>query len=120
VKREEMIRRLAPPAPPCFEHRSDWLSYCCSAADEQRDLHAPGPLLFTKGGVTVDDTNAGLKTAETKTSCGPSLAFKDKTVTFDFSFGFCAECEVSFRSRMLKQDRCKPSHLVDLAKELTA
>ena len=112
-----MVRRLAPPAPPCFDSRSDWLSYCCSAADEQRDAHAPGPLRFSPAGVSID-TDAALKNAEAKPNCRPSLAFKDKTVTFDFTFSWCDECEMAFRSRMLKQDRCRPSHLVDLAKEL--
>jgi len=116
MKREAMIALLAPLAPPCWESRSSWLSYLNSAADEQRVTRMPGPLLFTKGKVALD-ADAALKTADDKPICGPSIVIDGQVVTFDYTLGYCSDCEAAYRARMLKAGRCNPSHLVQIARK---
>jgi hypothetical protein len=79
-RRAQSARDLAPAAPPCFSSQKSWLDFVAAAAVAQRGEHEPGPLLEEQG----------------------------KPVQFDPAWSFCVDCPVSWRSRMLKADRCDP------------
>lgn len=85
MKRVQIARDLAPPAPPCFSSRDSWLEFVMSAAEAQ---HSRGgvvdPLLFHRGG----------------------------RVEFNRHMDFCADCLPSFALRMQSEDRCQPDHLL--------
>lgn len=78
MNRAARVIALAPVAPPCFESRSQWLAYLDAAATHQRLDHAPGPLLIEPG----------------------------RPARFNPRFSYCEDCDMAYRSRMLKQDRC--------------
>jgi hypothetical protein len=81
--RSQLAAALAPPAPPCFGARDTWLEYVASAAEAQKDEHAPGPLVLKPG----------------------------EPVHFNPAFDFCADCTVQHRARMNAAGRCEPQWL---------
>lgn len=81
MNRDRLVRELAPAAPPCFSSRDQWVEYLATAAVHQRLEHVAGPLLFEPG----------------------------EPVRFDPTFSYCADCNLGYRSAMLKRDRCKPT-----------
>lgn len=115
MKRDAIVRVLAPVAPPCFETRSLWLSYCESAADEQRDDHKAGPLVFKRGVVRiVPEMDA---TAQRQHQAPPFLIEKGRTVRFNPDFSYCDECRAEWQADMKRAGRCKPTYLRDLLTE---
>lgn len=88
MSRASQVTQVAPVAPPCFSARDQWLTYLESAAAEQRDLHAPGPLLFTRG----------------------------EPVRFNPAYRYCKDCPAQHSLAMTKEGRCKPDYLIDLFK----
>lgn len=82
----EAIEQLAPPAPPCFDSRLQWLQWLYAAADAHRTQESTGrsPLVFKEG----------------------------QPVRFNFDISYCEDCDVRFRSAMLKEGRCNPTHLL--------
>ena len=111
MKREAMVRLLAPCAPPCFPDRSTWLSYLESASTEQRDDYHAGPLIFTAGEPVRVRTEVDLS----ETPAAPLvLIHKGKTVSFNVEMSWCNECRVAFMVSMKEKGRCKPNHLRDL------
>lgn len=85
--RSALAVELAPPAPPCFATRLIWLAYLESAAEFHRPGHAPGPLLFPKGG----------------------------PVTFNHDFNICEDCTAQHSFEMHRQGLCKPGYLKSIA-----
>lgn len=115
MKREHMVRVLAPVAPPCFTSRDQWTEYLAAAAAEQRLEHEPGPLVFTVQGVVLD-ADAGLATAPPLLLV-PVLILKGRTVSFNTALNFCEECTTAYRIQMQREKRCNPNHLRDLTLE---
>jgi hypothetical protein len=111
-----MVELLAPTAPACFQARSTWISYLQAAASEQRGEHEPGPLIFSRNGV-IADTDAGLRPVDPDLSVRTMLIFKNRRVEFNFSVGYCSECTTTYRSQMLRENRCNPDHLRRMVKE---
>lgn len=81
-----MVELLAPIAPPCFSSRDQFIEYVKSAAAEQRELHAPGPLLLRPG----------------------------HPPEFNADFSICRDCTSKHALRMSAQGRCNPNYLRDL------
>ncbi|HWH83214.1 MAG TPA: hypothetical protein VNU71_13365 [Burkholderiaceae bacterium] len=115
MKRESMVRMLAPPAPRCFDDRLTWLSFCESAALEQRTDYHPGPLLFKRGVIEIH--NAVDTAAPRDPRTPPLLVEKGRVVQFNPEFDFCAECTPAWRAQMVKAKRCEPTYLRDLLTE---
>jgi hypothetical protein len=113
MKREAMVRQLAPVAPACFSSRDQWQEYLSAAVAEQRLEHEPGPLVFTRRGVVALDTDAGLATVPPTLNVAV-LIFKGRHVSFNFEVDFCAECTVAYRVQMQRAKRCNPNHLREL------
>lgn len=85
--RRRLVWHIAPPSPPCFTDRLNWLEFVASAAEAQ----APGQpqvLLFEAG----------------------------KPVRFNLRFNFCADCTAEHRTAMAAATptRCRPGWLADL------
>lgn len=87
--RSALAAQLAPPSMPCFSSRDAWVTYLQSAAKAQRDLHAPGPLLFRKG----------------------------QPVAFNPAFFPCSDCSAVRAAEMTKEGRCKPAFLIEHLQE---
>lgn len=75
------IEPLAPPAPPCFESRDEWLGWLTSAvvADEE----GVRPLKRSANG----------------------------ELQFDPTINFCGDCSTRYRARMKAHGKCKPEWL---------
>lgn len=86
MNRAEQARALAPTAPPCFSSRGQWLEYVASCAVDQRDGHAPGPLLLTPG----------------------------QPVRFNPKFSLCTDCDDRHVAHMGRQGKCQPRYLIEL------
>lgn len=86
-RRQELVRMLAPTAPPCFATRSIWLEFLASAAAAQR--HPGG-------------------------EADPLRLRADGRVEFNHRLNFCADCPASFASRMERLGRCQPQHLLQI------
>jgi hypothetical protein len=82
-ERADLAAALAPPAPPCFGSRDSWTEYVASAAEAQKEQHAPGPLLIQAG----------------------------QPVRFNPAFDFCADCMAKHRALMSAAGRCEPQWL---------
>jgi hypothetical protein len=115
VKREDMVRLIAPISPPCFETRDVWVSYCESAAAEQRLEHMPGPLVFDHCAASVRDTDdlSGDRYVLRRTAV-PVLIFAELRVRFNPMFDFCEECTSEHRDSMLRARRCNPDYVREL------
>jgi|GEM_PF-2031261 len=87
--RLDMVKQLAPPAPPCFASRMEWIEYLTSSAAAQSERGQPMPLIFEAG----------------------------KPVRFNYAFDYCTDCSFSASSiaALQAQGKCKPSHLLSLA-----
>ena len=113
--RDEMVRALAPAAPLCWDDRSTWISYCQSAATEQRMGHPSGPLSFTGGKAQVA---AATLDATAQPPFGASvpvlLLERGRVVRFNPDFNFCRECLAPWAADMQRKGRCKPQYLRDL------
>jgi hypothetical protein len=86
MNRRKTVIAIAPVAPPCFESRSQWLTYLADAASEQRTLHAPGPLTIAPG----------------------------EAPRFNFGFRFCADCTQQHSLKAQQSGVCKPDFLIEL------
>lgn len=86
TSREEIVRELAPPAPPCFESAEQWRQVLVSAAEAQH--YRPGTV-------------------------GPLLLQRGRPVTFNPAFDFCGDCLPSYAQAMSRQGRCHPRHLTE-------
>lgn len=75
----EAIDRLAPPPPPCFDSRQQWHSWLCASAET-------GPSPTTS-----------------------PIQIRNGVAHFNARIGYCQDCPVSYRSEMLKRDRCCPT-----------
>lgn len=107
-----MVRAVAPVAPPCFDDRSTWISYCESAAAEQREEHQPGPLLFTDRGVRVRVIPI---VDESRPRAQPPLLIeRGRVVRFNPDFDFCEECRPEWRREKNRRGHCNPRYLRDL------
>ena len=83
--RRLIMTGLAPPRPPCFSDRAQWIEYLSSAEH-------------------------GAKGRD----CGPTLGRKPEPPTFNYAFNFCRDCPKGHELEMVKQGRCNPGHLRDL------
>jgi hypothetical protein len=85
-RRRFAIIRLSPPAPPCFESRTQWLEYL-HACDDACHRHAdaePGPLVLDHG------------------------------IAFNPAFSICKDCDKEYAEKMAKAGRCEPGYLAGL------
>ncbi len=82
MNRARTVREFAPVAPPCFETRSQWLTFLDSAAEQQRPGHS-GPLVFEAG----------------------------EPVRFNKHFSFCIDCTPAFKAQMREAGQCHPKWL---------
>lgn len=82
--RREMVIRLAPVAPPCFQTRTAWLEYLCDAQIASNG-HTRGPLDLRQG-----------------------------EAMFNYDLDFCDDCTVKFAWQMQQQGKCHPKHLAEL------
>lgn len=85
-QRADWIDALAPPAPPCFETRLQWLEYlraCCEAQALGCLGAGLAPLLFQPGAAP----------------------------TFNRHMSFCDDCGQPFAGSMKAQGRCHPDWL---------
>jgi hypothetical protein len=89
--------QLAPPAPPCFPSRLDWIEWLASAAAAQVKGREPGPLLLRQGAAPKEGAFAA----------------------FDLTVDFCADCEPAWRkqARVVERGVCKPDWLRQFAPE---
>ena len=85
MSRYTQLQQLAPPSPPCFESRMQWVEYCRSASQAQIRGVEPGPLIFEAG----------------------------QPVRFDFGWSFCDDCDPLWRrqSRVEQRGICRPEWL---------
>lgn len=89
-KRADLIARIAPVAPPCFETRMQWVAYLSSAAEGQRP------------GRWVDDPTA------------PVLVTDEAgTPRVNARFAYCKDCTQIHSHAMRVAGRCKPNHLIE-------
>ena len=84
--RANLVTRLAPVAPPCFQARDIWVEYLKAAAESGRVDH-PSPLVQRRG----------------------------EEARFNYDYNFCADCDAQHAARMARDDLCKPLHLRILA-----
>jgi hypothetical protein len=86
TSRAALVFDLAPVAPPCFPARDIWVSYLQSAAEEAREEHRPGPLVFKAG----------------------------EAVRFNYAFDICEDCCTAHSYEMARQGLCQPHYLRSL------
>lgn len=86
----EILMRLAPPAPPCFEARDQWIEYLLAAQIASRSEHTAGPLILKRG----------------------------EEVRFNHSYWYCVDCTAQKSYAMHKAGRCDPHYLMKLADEV--
>jgi len=84
----ELASDMAPPAPPCFSSRDQWLAWVESAAMTGRGNERP---LILKPG---------------------------QPVRFNTEIDFCADCSKQHRSKMIAENRCDPIALRPRTKAL--
>ena len=84
--RSDLVARLAPVAPPCFESRLQWVTYLSSAAEASK------PSNGIKDVVLLTDPDR-----------------------VNPAFGFCRDCSAQHHLAMSRVGKCKPNHLLDLA-----
>lgn len=82
-KRRRQVEEHAPPAPPCFSARLQWVEFLAAAAEEQRDDGHTGPLRFEAG----------------------------KAVGINKAWNFCADCDSTYRRAMSAAKKCVPNWL---------
>lgn len=100
-----MVRQLAPVAPPCFDERSTWVSYCESAAADQRVQHVAGPLLFSKQGVSLRVIPIAEVPGGPPPMRPPLLVEAGREVRFNPEFDFCADCRIEWHRSMDRSGR---------------
>jgi hypothetical protein len=90
--RADLIARIAPVAPPCFESRSQWVTYLSSAAEGQK----PTTLFEHKDSLVL---------------------VRDERGDFQVNpcFAYCRDCQAKHAHAMLTAGRCKPNHLIEQA-----
>lgn len=82
----DAVTDLAPPPPPCFLNRTQWMEYLQSAASAQNSRHEPKVILIHPDGDPY----------------------------FNLDFPFCADCTQIKSTEMLAKGRCNPNHLTNL------
>ena len=87
----QLVAKLAPPAPPCFSSRMQWVTYLQSAAESQKatklfDDQASQVIVYDERG-------------EPK---------------FNTHFSMCRDCSAQHSHAMLTKGKCKPRHLIDM------
>jgi hypothetical protein len=90
-RRRDIVIRIAPAAPPCYETRMQWLEYLASAAESQRTTR-----LFADPGARVLVMEEG---------AAPRI---------NPEFQFCRDCSAQHSDRMLRAGKCQPDHLREL------
>ena len=84
MNRADLIEEVAPPSPPCFAGRRNWVLYLQSAADAKKPGRgANGPLIIDTNGLPV----------------------------FNRAFSFCNDCDPRHKEAMCAVSRCRPSFL---------
>lgn len=83
----DAIDDLAPPPPPCFLNRLEWVEYLKAAAASQNVSEAP-KIIFIKDG--------------------------EPRINYDYPF--CADCTQTHSLAMAKAGRCKPNALKEQRK----
>lgn len=86
-RREDLVRELAPLAPPCFESRSQWLEWLIAGAEAQRqDKGTEGPLILQPG----------------------------LPVRFNHSVSYCEDCDKKsgFADRQMALGKCRPDYVI--------
>ena len=87
-QKRRLIDMLAPTAPSCFADRLSWLEWLYSLAESEGE--------WSHGG-------------------GKLIVYVDGQPRFNYTISFCSDCDRAYRSRMLKEGRCNPSHLREIA-----
>lgn len=82
----DAVDDLAPPPPPCFHNRMEWVSYLKSAAATQNQTNEPKVIVIHDGQPRMN-----------------------------FAYPFCADCGQQRSLKMHTEGKCKPNHLKDLA-----
>jgi hypothetical protein len=78
----DAVDDLAPPPPPCFLNRNEWIEYLKSCAASQNDGESPKIILITNKGPQIN-----------------------------YLYPFCADCTQIHSLAMTKEGRCKPDFL---------
>lgn len=86
-ERAQLVAQLAPPAPPCFSSRDQWVTFLAAACVAGVD------------GTTRDSNLA------------PLVLVRGEPAAFNPRFAFCADCTPEHRRRMCVQGRCRPDAL---------
>ena len=87
--RKDIVMQIAPPAPPCFASRLQWLEYLGSAAESQKTTR-----LF-------DDSRAVV------------LLIEEGKPRINPQFAYCRDCSAQHSHAMLTAGKCKPGHLAE-------
>lgn len=78
----DAIDDLAPPPPPCYQNRMEWVQYLKAAAASQNDGESPKIILIAQG---------------------------EPAINFDYPI--CADCTQVHSLAMTKANRCNPNFL---------
>lgn len=81
----DVIDDLAPPPPPCYQNRMQWMEYLKSCASTQ-----------------------------IKRKSHKVILLQDDEPYFNFEFNFCRDCNQIQSLRMGNAGRCNPDHLKNL------
>ena len=82
----DRLARLAPPAPPCFESRLNWLEWLGEAWKPNGSTPETKPLIRRLG-----------------------------KFEFNHRIDFCSDCLPAYRAAMAAARRCRPTALIDNA-----
>ena len=82
INLSDAVEDLAPPPPPCFLNRAEWIGYLKSCAASQNDGDSPKLVLATYGAPRIN-----------------------------YEYPYCADCTQVHSLAMTKEGRCNPNFL---------
>lgn len=85
INLSDAVDDVAPPKPPCFRSRLEWIGYLRAGAAAQNQKNEPTVILVVNG-----------------------------TPRFNKAFPMCDDCTKWHKLEMSRQDRCEPDYLKDL------
>ena len=81
-----LLAKLAPPAPPCFNSRIEWIEWLGAALKPGAATPGTAPLISRMG-----------------------------NLHFNYWVDFCSDCLPAYKAEMVSSRRCRPTALVDCA-----
>lgn len=96
--RGDLIKALAPVAPPCFSTRLQWVAYLTSAAEAQKET----------------------RPSASKDPRAVVLVIENGSARINPDFAFCRDCSAKHSFDMHRAGKCKPKHLMDVLAEAQA